>query len=74
MIIVLIIILGCKGRAIRDELNKQSGYISPNMRRVVMTPRSDPNQRAMKNGIYYGDEDANKWGTCESDQYWNEEG
>ena len=41
IIVGMVIVFSCKDRAIRDELNKQNGFISDNMKRVVITPRAD---------------------------------
>lgn len=74
LIIVLAVTLACKERAIRDVLNKQNGYISDGMKRVVITPRQNMEQKAIDKKISYAYEDSIWWSDCEYDEYWNEEG
>ena len=73
-VIVMSWAMSCKERAIRDELNKQPGFISEHMSRKVITPRVDLEQNVLRNSITYFQEGGTQWSDCEWDIYWNEEG
>ena len=67
-------LMRCNTRKVRNELNKESGFISDNMKRVVITPRKNLEESTLWNKLLYAEEDAIEWSECEYDTYWNEEG
>lgn len=62
------------GDNVRDELNKQSGFINENLSRVVVTPRSGYDDTLLNQKLWYYNEPALNWTKCERDQYWPETG
>lgn len=64
----------CSPGTVQPELNMQSGYISKDMRRQVITPTSQRYYNCYKNNISYCDDNALQWSKCEAQSYWNEEG
>jgi glutathionylspermidine synthase len=44
------------------------------MKRVVVKPREDLEEKALWNKVLYVEERGIEWSDCEWDNYWNEEG
>jgi glutathionylspermidine synthase len=59
---------------VRGELNKQNGFVNDNLKRVVITPRPDYDDILTKQKLWYYNEPALNWTSCEKDQYWPETG
>ena len=72
--LVLLYVLSCSPTAIRDKLNAQSGVITPDMQRKVITPRANKYDELEKLQVFYGNELSTAWSSCEGDAYWNEAG
>ena len=74
IVIVLVLTLGCKDRALRDELNLQNGLISRHFSRQQITPRANLADNPVMSQLLYMEEQSLQWSECEFDTYWNEEG
>lgn len=61
--VVVVIVTHCSDRAIRSELNMQSGFITDDMQRVVMKPRSEAyiNSLMAKHKTLYMQEGSTEW-------------
>jgi len=70
----LLYMLSCDPTAIRPILNAQSGVITPDMQRKVITPRANKYDELKKLEVFYGEELSTAWSSCEGDAYWNEAG
>ena len=63
----------CANNYVRPELNKANGFINDNLSRRVIEQRDDFDDIVFKEQkLFYYNEVALNWSTCESDQYWNE--
>lgn len=59
---------------LREDFNARNGVVSEHLNRQVITARSDYDEVLLKQNMWYYNEPALNWTSCEIEQYWPETG